>query len=240
MQSDKALFVLDRGSIQQSIGRFDHSKADLEAADKGIDMLDLAHDAKDTIGEYVFSGLERQVPGAALREAADQHARHGELPRAARPRRRAGRGAAARGDAEVHLGRPARGGQPRAGARGPSRRAHVRGERADRRGAPLVRPDAGVHGLPRPRRPGAAAHAAQQLPHAAPQGARGGGARSRPIAAQTGDGRDRVRRGLRARAAQDPAAHPHRPRAHVLRGRHLARTTWPRRTRSRRRASSRG
>ena len=56
MHSDKALFVLDRGSIQQSIGGFDHSKADLEAADKAIDMLDLAHDAKDTIGEYVFSG----------------------------------------------------------------------------------------------------------------------------------------------------------------------------------------
>ena len=35
---------------------FDHSKRDLEAADKAIDMLDLAHDAKDTIGEYVFSG----------------------------------------------------------------------------------------------------------------------------------------------------------------------------------------
>jgi len=56
MQSDKALFVLDRGSIQQSIGGFERSKADLEAADKAIDMLDLAHDAKDSIGEYVFSG----------------------------------------------------------------------------------------------------------------------------------------------------------------------------------------
>jgi uncharacterized protein len=56
MQGDKALFVLDRGSIQQSIGGYDHSKVDLEAADKAIDMLDLAHDAKDTIGEYVFSG----------------------------------------------------------------------------------------------------------------------------------------------------------------------------------------
>jgi uncharacterized protein len=56
MAGDKALFVLDRGSIQQSIARFDRSKVDLEAADKAIDMLDLAHDAKDTIGEYVFSG----------------------------------------------------------------------------------------------------------------------------------------------------------------------------------------
>jgi hypothetical protein len=56
IQGDKALFVLDRGSIQQSIGEYAHSKADLEAADKAIDMLDLAHDAKDSIGEYVFSG----------------------------------------------------------------------------------------------------------------------------------------------------------------------------------------
>ena len=56
MKSDKALFVLDRGSIQQSIGGYDRSKADLEAADKAIDMLDIAHDAKDTLGEYVFSG----------------------------------------------------------------------------------------------------------------------------------------------------------------------------------------
>jgi hypothetical protein len=56
VQGDKALFVLDRGSIQQSIGQYERSKADLEAADKAIDMLDLAHDAKDSIGEYVFSG----------------------------------------------------------------------------------------------------------------------------------------------------------------------------------------
>jgi uncharacterized protein len=56
MGSDNALFVLDRGSIQQGLADFDASRRDLEAADKAIDMLDLAHDAKDTIGEYVFSG----------------------------------------------------------------------------------------------------------------------------------------------------------------------------------------
>ncbi len=56
MGSDNALFVLDRGSIQQSLPDFDASKRDLEAADKAIDMLDLAHGAKDSIGEYVFSG----------------------------------------------------------------------------------------------------------------------------------------------------------------------------------------
>jgi hypothetical protein len=56
MDSENSLFVLDRGSIQQSIARFGDSKRDLEAADKAIDMLDLAHDAKDSIGTYIFSG----------------------------------------------------------------------------------------------------------------------------------------------------------------------------------------
>ena len=60
MGSDNSLFVLDRGSIQQSVAAFDASKRDLEAADKAIDMLDLAHDAKDTIGTYVFSGSSRK------------------------------------------------------------------------------------------------------------------------------------------------------------------------------------
>jgi hypothetical protein len=56
MGSENALYVLDRGSIQQSIAEFRASKRDLEAADKAIDMLDLAHNAGDTIGNYVFSG----------------------------------------------------------------------------------------------------------------------------------------------------------------------------------------
>jgi hypothetical protein len=56
MSSDNALFVLDRASIQQGVLQFDASKRDFEAADKAIDMLDLAHDATDSIGQYVFSG----------------------------------------------------------------------------------------------------------------------------------------------------------------------------------------
>ena len=56
MGSDNALYVLDRGSLQQSVLAFDRSKRDLETADKAIDMLDLARNAGDTIGEYVFSG----------------------------------------------------------------------------------------------------------------------------------------------------------------------------------------
>lgn len=56
IQGDNALLVLDRASIQQSIAAFGDSSRDFEASDKAIDMLDLAHNAGDTIGEYVFSG----------------------------------------------------------------------------------------------------------------------------------------------------------------------------------------
>lgn len=56
IKGDNALLVLDRGSIQQGLAQFDLSKQDFEAADKAIDMLDLAHNAGDSIGEYVFSG----------------------------------------------------------------------------------------------------------------------------------------------------------------------------------------
>jgi hypothetical protein len=53
---ENSLYILDRGSINQSVAQFDHSKRDLETADKAVDMLDLAHNAADSIGEYVFSG----------------------------------------------------------------------------------------------------------------------------------------------------------------------------------------
>jgi hypothetical protein len=55
MQSDDALLVLDRASIQQSVAQFKRSEDDFQAADKAIDMLDLAHNAGDTIGKYIFS-----------------------------------------------------------------------------------------------------------------------------------------------------------------------------------------
>jgi hypothetical protein len=56
LAGDNALLVLDRGTIQQSLTQFDSSKTDLQASDKAIDMLDLAHNTGDSIGEYVFSG----------------------------------------------------------------------------------------------------------------------------------------------------------------------------------------
>ncbi|HMI88187.1 MAG TPA: hypothetical protein VK550_29080 [Polyangiaceae bacterium] len=56
LAGDNALLVLDRGTIQQSLTQFELSERDLQASDKAIDMLDLAHNAGDSIGEYVFSG----------------------------------------------------------------------------------------------------------------------------------------------------------------------------------------
>jgi hypothetical protein len=56
VEGDDALLVLDRGTIQQSLTQFKLSEHDLQASDKAIDMLDLAHNAGDSIGEYVFSG----------------------------------------------------------------------------------------------------------------------------------------------------------------------------------------
>jgi hypothetical protein len=55
MGGDRALLVLDRGTIQQSLTQFKLSQHDFQASDKAIDMLDLAHNAGDSIGEYVFS-----------------------------------------------------------------------------------------------------------------------------------------------------------------------------------------
>jgi uncharacterized protein len=56
LTGDNALLVLDRGTVQQSLTQFKLSERDFQAADKAIDMLDLAHNAGDSIGEYVFSG----------------------------------------------------------------------------------------------------------------------------------------------------------------------------------------
>lgn len=52
---DEALFVLDRGSIQQARGKFALSKQDLQAADKAIEVLDISRNAVDSIGKYIFS-----------------------------------------------------------------------------------------------------------------------------------------------------------------------------------------
>ena len=52
---DEALFVLDRGSIQQARGKFALSQQDLQAADKAVEVLDISRNAADSIGKYIFS-----------------------------------------------------------------------------------------------------------------------------------------------------------------------------------------
>jgi len=52
---NEALFVLDRGSIQQARAQFALSKQDFEAADKAIEVLDISRNAADSIGKYIFS-----------------------------------------------------------------------------------------------------------------------------------------------------------------------------------------
>ena len=56
LQGDKALLVLDRATVQQSLAAFALSQRDYEAADKAIDVLDLASGAGDTLATYMFSG----------------------------------------------------------------------------------------------------------------------------------------------------------------------------------------
>lgn len=53
--SDRALLLLDRATIQQSRVKFDLSKHDFEASDKAIDLLDLSHGVSDEVASYMFS-----------------------------------------------------------------------------------------------------------------------------------------------------------------------------------------
>jgi tetratricopeptide (TPR) repeat protein len=55
IQGNNALLVLDRASIQQSLAQWTFAEHDFQAADGAIDMLDLAHNAGDSIGTYMFS-----------------------------------------------------------------------------------------------------------------------------------------------------------------------------------------
>lgn len=55
LKGDKALFVLDRATIYQELGKYDASKRDYQAVDKAIELLDLSRNATDSLGEYLFS-----------------------------------------------------------------------------------------------------------------------------------------------------------------------------------------
>ncbi len=55
LDGDKAILVLDRATLQQALTQYELSEGDYQAADKAIDMLDLSHNAGDSIGKYIFS-----------------------------------------------------------------------------------------------------------------------------------------------------------------------------------------
>ncbi|MCA9628378.1 MAG: hypothetical protein KC766_11960 [Myxococcales bacterium] len=55
LSGDDALLLLDRSMVLQQLGRYSLSSADLQAADKAIDLLDLSRGTADDIGKYLFS-----------------------------------------------------------------------------------------------------------------------------------------------------------------------------------------
>ena len=88
--------MLDRASIQQGLGEFPLSKRDFEAADKAIDMLDLAHNAADSIGEYVFSGSSGRYQAPPYEKLMINTLNMVNYLETARSQRRAHRGATPR------------------------------------------------------------------------------------------------------------------------------------------------
>jgi hypothetical protein len=55
LKGDNALLLLDRGTIQLSLDKYELSARDLGAADKSIDLLDMSRSKVDDIGKYMFS-----------------------------------------------------------------------------------------------------------------------------------------------------------------------------------------
>lgn len=55
LSGDDALLLLDRSMVLQQLGNYSLSSADLQAADKAIDLLDLSRGTADDIGKYLFS-----------------------------------------------------------------------------------------------------------------------------------------------------------------------------------------
>jgi hypothetical protein len=52
---DQALLVLERATMHQALEDYGPSKRDFQAADKELELLDIAGDAAGTIGKYIYS-----------------------------------------------------------------------------------------------------------------------------------------------------------------------------------------
>ncbi len=55
MDSDTALGLLNRATLGQALSRFDASSRDFQAADKDLELLDIANDTAGEVGRYFFS-----------------------------------------------------------------------------------------------------------------------------------------------------------------------------------------
>ena len=55
IDSDTTLGLLNRGTLEQALFRFDASSRDFQAADKDLEFLDIANDTGGEIGRYFFS-----------------------------------------------------------------------------------------------------------------------------------------------------------------------------------------
>ncbi|MBI3784720.1 MAG: hypothetical protein HY270_15110 [Deltaproteobacteria bacterium] len=54
-KGDRPLIALERGSLQQSLGRYRGAARDLSAAEGNLELLDLSTDPVGTLGSYIFS-----------------------------------------------------------------------------------------------------------------------------------------------------------------------------------------
>ena len=59
-RSNDPLTVLERGIVLQSLGRFEESSRDLQAAEREIELLDLRVDSVGALGRYLYSDSSRK------------------------------------------------------------------------------------------------------------------------------------------------------------------------------------
>lgn len=59
-RSNDPLTVLERGIVLQSLGRFEESSRDLQAAEREIELLDLRVDSVGALGKYLYSDSSRK------------------------------------------------------------------------------------------------------------------------------------------------------------------------------------
>ncbi len=69
-ESDSALGVLERATLQQAASDYAASARDFEAADKQLELLDLSGDAVGTLGKYIYSDTAGNYRSSATEKLA--------------------------------------------------------------------------------------------------------------------------------------------------------------------------